>query len=80
MSRQALTLEEMESEVAFELPDREMLGLVTVVITNVLNNLDVEINVNNNKLAIQVCAVVSALNTILVPPGTAPVLICEIQQ
>jgi hypothetical protein len=53
-----------------------MLGLITVVITNVLNNLSVNVQVKNNKVAVQVCAAVDALSTIL----TVDQLTCTIQQ
>ena len=46
---------DLDSQVALELPDREML-LVTIVITNVLNGLSVDVNVANNNVAVQVCA------------------------
>jgi len=83
MSKKALSVEDLESQVALELPDREMM-LVTVVITNVLNDLDVEIDVKNNNIAVQVCAVVQALNQILVVSGNdttqVALLDCDIQQ
>jgi hypothetical protein len=46
------------------------------VVTNLLNNLHVEVDVRNNNVAVQVCAVVQALNTILV----GQTLTCEIEQ
>src|SRR5215210_648718 len=58
--KQRLSVADIEAQSAFELPDREMM-LVTVVITNLLNNLDIEVNVNNNKIAVQVCAIVEAI-------------------
>jgi hypothetical protein len=64
LEKKALSLEEIEAQSALELPDREMM-LVTVVITNVLNNLSIDVDVRNNKIAVQVCAIVEALNTIL---------------
>ncbi len=72
--KKALNLEELESQVALDLPDREML-LVTVVITNLLNNLSIDVDVRNNKVAVQVCAVVTALSSLVSTP-----LSCEIQQ
>ena len=50
-------------------------ALVTVVITNLLNNLSVDIDVKNNNVAVQVCAVIEALNS---PIGTS--LTCNIGQ
>ena len=64
LEKKPLDLEEIEAQAALELPDREMM-LVTVVITNVLNNLSVDVDVRNVNVAVQVCAVVNALNTIL---------------
>ena len=75
LEKKALSLEDIEAQSALELPDREMM-LVTVVITNVLNNLSVDVDVRNNNVAVQVCAVVQALNTILV----GDTLTCDIQQ
>jgi hypothetical protein len=50
-------------------------ALVTIVITNLLNNLSVDVDVRNNNVAVQVCAVVEALNSQI---GTS--LTCDIQQ
>jgi hypothetical protein len=75
MMKRTLTLDNIEAQTALELPDRNML-LVTIVITNILNNLSIDVDVKNNNVAVQICAVVQALNTILV--GEA--LTCEIQQ
>jgi len=76
MSKKALSVEDLESQVALELPNREMM-LVTVVITNLLNNLTVDIDVRNVNVAVQVCAVVEALNAILINGNE---LDCDIQQ
>ena len=59
----SVTLEELDGMQALELPPREMLGLVTITITNVLNNLSVDVTVKNNNVAVQVCAVVDVLNS-----------------
>lgn len=74
--KQALSVDELESQYALELPDREMLGLITIVINNVLNGLSVDVQVKNNNIAVQVCAVVEVLNTILTPDNS---LTCTIQ-
>lgn len=83
MSKKLLSVEDLEAQVALELPDRQMM-LVTVVINNVLNGLSIEIPVKNNNIAVQVCAVVSALNNILVVSGTdstpTAVLACSTDQ
>lgn len=62
--RTPVTLDQLNAQAALELPDREML-LVTVVINNVLNNLSIDVDVRNVNVAVQVCAVVNLLNTIL---------------
>jgi len=59
-----LSSSEIDGQVAFELPERETLALVTVVITNLLNDNSVDIRVTNNNVAVQVCAAVSAINTL----------------
>lgn len=55
-----LSLEQLDAQQAFELPNRE-LPLVTIVLANVLSGNDVEITVRNIDVAAQVCAQV--LNT-----------------
>jgi hypothetical protein len=47
-----------------------------IVVTNVLNNLSVEIPVKNNNIAVQVCAAVDVINTTF----GQDVLTCDIQQ
>ena len=82
MSKMMLTPDAIESQAILELPDRK-LPLVTVVITNVLNNLSVDVDVKNNMVAVQVCAVVQALAGILSDPVTGDptaVLTCDIQK
>ena len=74
--KRVLADEDIEAQVAIELPDRKMLALVNVFITNVLNNLTVQIPVQNNKVAVQVCAAVQAINTIIAPTS----LTCTIGQ
>jgi len=75
--KKMLTMTEIDSQTALELPERRMLGLVTVVITNVLNNLSVDVTVRNNNVAVQICAVVDLLNGILLFGNQ---LTCTIQQ
>ena len=65
VEKQRLAVADIESQVALELPKRDMLALVNVFITNVLNGLHINIPVQNNNVAVQVCAVVQALNSIL---------------
>jgi hypothetical protein len=76
LEKTALSLEELEAQYAAELPEREMLGLITIIITNVLNNLSVDVEVKNVNIAVQVCAIVNVLNTIL----DGDRLTCFIQQ
>ena len=52
-------------------------ALVTVILTNVLNNFTVSIPVQNNNVAVQVCAIVDALNLQVL---TVDQLTCQIQQ
>ena len=70
-----LSSDEIDAQSALALPDREMM-LVTVVITNVLNNLSVDVDVKNNNIAVQICAAVQVLNSIIAPT----VLTCEVAQ
>jgi hypothetical protein len=48
-----LTPSEIDDQVALELPDRDMLSLVTLV---ALNGVTTTITVANNDVAVQVCA------------------------
>jgi hypothetical protein len=76
IEKNQLSFEDIEAQTALELPDRETM-LVTVVITNLLNNLSIEVPVQNNNVAVQVCAVVNLLGDILLPPEN---LTCAIEQ
>ena len=73
--KRTLTITDLDAEAGFVLPARETM-LVTVVITNVLNNLSIDIDVKNNNVAVQVCAIVAALATLI--PATP--LSCTIEQ
>jgi hypothetical protein len=75
LEKKRLTLDELDAQTALELPEREMMALVTVVITNLLNNLSIDVDVKNNNVAVQVCAVVTALSSLVATP-----LSCEIAQ
>ena len=68
---------DIEAQSAFELPDREMMALVTIIVTNVLTDISIPIEVKNNNIAVQVCAVVEVINVELL---TVDALVCEIQQ
>jgi hypothetical protein len=48
-----LTPKEMDSQVALELPERDMLSLITLI---ALNGNTTTITVANNDVAVQVCA------------------------
>jgi hypothetical protein len=76
LEKTIVTTDLLQAEMAVELPRRDML-LVTVVITNLLNNLSIDVDVNNNQIAVQVCAIVSALNTILLGGNR---LTCTVQR
>lgn len=51
--KKPLSLEQIESQSALELPERDMLSLVTLV---ALNGVVTTITVANNDIAVQVCA------------------------
>jgi hypothetical protein len=74
--KKTLTLADIDAQAAFELPSRESLALVDIVIANVLNGNTVTVNVNNNHVAVQVCAAVNLINTIIAPTT----LTCTIMQ
>jgi len=76
LEKKRIGLDELDAQTALELPDRELM-LVTVVITNVLNNLSVDVDVRNNNVAVQVCAIAEIIDVNLLG-GNA--LFCEIQQ
>jgi hypothetical protein len=76
LEKKRLTLQAMESQTALELPYRHMLSLVNVTIRNVLNGFHVRVTVTNNNVAVQVCAAVQAINTIIAPTR----LTCRIAQ
>jgi hypothetical protein len=68
LEKKALTLDDLEAQAAFELPDRNLLGLITVIAVDVVD-VDtgdiltdvVDITVKNNNIAVQVCAAVNAV-------------------
>lgn len=76
LEKRRLTAEALDAQTAFELPRRQMLALVNVIIKNVLNGLHVKLTVANNNVAVQVCAAVQAINTIIAPTR----LTCTIRQ
>ena len=53
--KQLLSQADLESQMAVELPNRDLM-LVTIVITNLLNNLSIEVDVRNIDVAAQICA------------------------
>ena len=55
--KQLLSQADLDSQMALELPNRDLM-LVTVVITNLLNNNTVTIDVRNIDIAAQICAAV----------------------
>ncbi|MBA3365744.1 MAG: hypothetical protein H0U03_08175 [Actinobacteria bacterium] len=65
LEKRTLNTAELESQAAFELPDRDMMALINIIVFDVidggvLNNLNIE--VKNNNVAAQVCAVVNLLS------------------
>jgi hypothetical protein len=68
LHKEALTVEAMDSQTAMVLPRRNMLALVNVLITNLLNNNTITVAVQNNKVAVQVCAAVTAISSLVSTP------------
>jgi hypothetical protein len=62
LEKQPLSMEELDAMVAVELPDREMLSLITININNLLSNLSVKFTLSNVHLAITICGVVNVEN------------------
>ena len=67
LEKKPLSTDELERQAGFELPDRDMMALINIIIFDVidggvLNNLTIE--VKNNNVAVQVCAVVNALSAV----------------
>ena len=48
LEKQTLSMEELEDQAALELPNRDMM-LVTVIITNLLNNLSLDVDVQEQQ-------------------------------
>jgi hypothetical protein len=66
LEKRAISLAELENQAAFELPTRDMMALINIIVFDVidggvLNNLNIE--VKNNNVAAQVCAVVNLLSS-----------------
>jgi hypothetical protein len=55
--KKLLNIADLDAQMAVELPSRDLM-LVTVVITNLLNNLTIEVDVRNVQVAAQICAAV----------------------
>jgi hypothetical protein len=67
LEKRTLTIEDLDRQAGFELPDRDMMALVNIIVFDlidggILNNLNIE--VKNNNVAVQVCAVVNALSSL----------------
>ena len=62
LEKQPLSMEELDAMVAVELPDREMLSLITININNLLSNLSVKITFKNIHIAATICGIVSVEN------------------
>jgi hypothetical protein len=78
LDKRTIGVAEVEEQAAFELPTRDMMALINVIVFDlidggVLNDLTIE--VKNNNVAAQICAVVNLLSS------TAPLeLSCEVMQ
>jgi hypothetical protein len=68
-------IEELDSQVVAELPDREMLTLVVIRNLSILSNNRIDVRVQNNDVAVQVCALVNAIDAL-----TLNNLNCRIRQ
>ena len=66
--KKELSVLDIESQVAVELPERELLALVNVFITNLLNNNTVTITVRDVNVAAIICAAVLATGQFDCPP------------
>ena len=64
MSKKMLSLEDIEGQTALELPSRET-TLVFVVIGPIASGNTIRIPVQNNQVALQVCAAVQALSVLV---------------
>jgi uncharacterized membrane protein YjfL (UPF0719 family) len=64
LEKRAMSVEELEGQAAFELPERDMMALINIIVFDVIDGgvlNDLTIEVKNNNVAVQVCAVVNAL-------------------
>jgi len=52
LEKRSLSFEDIEAQTALELPDRELMQ-ITVIITNIANNLSVDVDVRNVNIAVQ---------------------------
>jgi hypothetical protein len=67
LEKRALSVEELERQAAFELPERDMMALINIIVFDVIDGgvlNDLTIEVKNNNVAVQVCAVVNALSAV----------------
>src|ERR1700747_1797406 len=55
LEKRSVSMEELDAMTAVELPDREMLSLITVNINNLLSNLSVKITFKNIHIAATIC-------------------------
>ena len=55
-AKRALSFEQIDAQTAVELPDRDMMALVTIVVADLLNNNDVNVQVPIG-VAANVCGV-----------------------
>jgi hypothetical protein len=70
MEKKALSFEEIEAQTALELPNREMLALVNIIVFDVLNNNNVNVQVPIG-VAANVCGL--SVAAVLAAAGTGPV-------
>jgi len=74
MEKKSLSLADIEAQSAVELPDRETLAVLVSCVAICTG--DITVDVKNNNVAVQVCAVVQAINGIIAPTA----LTCRVVQ
>jgi hypothetical protein len=60
LEKEPLSLEQLEDQTAFELPDRET-ALIFVIIKDVLSGNKIRVDVDDVNVGVQICAVINLL-------------------
>jgi hypothetical protein len=77
LEKEPLTLEQLEDQTAFELPDRET-ALVFVIIKDVLSGNKIRVDVDDVNVGVQICAVIQVLTDM--DPADGIDLRCQVIQ